>query len=132
VWAEAVRWPGALAGSQLPKGVPLTDHAVSGGMSVPPAGGFSIPDPRTSPHGFVEPDQASGGHGCAVPRPDGDRDCGVQPIGDDEVGQLTDCHGGLLGHCPVHLRGASAGGKLGVALRLPPVAAGLDVTASFE
>jgi hypothetical protein len=54
------------------------------------------------------------------------------PIGVDEVGQLTDCHGGLLGHCPVHLRGASAGGKLGVALRLPPVAAGLDVTASFE
>jgi hypothetical protein len=84
------------------------------------------------------PDQAAAGldHPAATAAlfrfPGGDRDCGVQPIDVDEVGQLTDCHDGLLGQCPVHLRGASAGGKLGVALRLLPVAVGLDVTASFE
>ena len=107
---------------------------------VRPAGrlGFTCPRPPMSPHGFVVPDQAAGlDHPAATAAlfrlPGGDRDCGVHPSGVDEVGaERTYCHGGLLGQCPVHLRGASAGGRLGVALRLPPDAVGLDVTASFE
>ena len=98
MWAEAVRRPVRWPGHSYRKGYrsPTMPSRGRQRWHVRPArrAGFSIPDPRTSPHGFVEPDQASGGQGCAVPRPDGDRDCGVQPIGVDEVGQLTDCHGG--------------------------------------
>jgi len=60
---------------------------------------MGIPDPRR-PHGFVVLDQAATGldHPAATAElfrlPGGDPDCGVQPVGVDEVGQLTDCHCG--------------------------------------